>query len=228
MEVEFKNLIILRIFENVIRSLIRRDSILMITLPNRSSAERYHEMDWLSLAFPFPGRDRTRRNERLKNNDELTNYSQTGIIRRKLHRWYFWNTVISIQRREVQLKWAVTSRTYDREYDSQENRSIRIRMGQVTSVSTKKSRSRRSEREETRTLSRTMSSKRFSVSTFLNEKEASVNSSSLSTLKKHQILRDKRFEEVVSPVILSLSLKTTGWMKKRIIRLNRHERVKWE
>ena len=62
-EVNFENLIILWIFENEIKSLIRRDSIFMITHSIGSSAERFQE------------RDRTRRNERLKNNDELTDYS---------------------------------------------------------------------------------------------------------------------------------------------------------
>ena len=53
MEVNCNNLIILWILEFVIKPLIRRDSILMITHSIGSSAERYQEMNWSSLAFPF-------------------------------------------------------------------------------------------------------------------------------------------------------------------------------
>ena len=75
-------------------SLDTRNSILMIAHFIGSAAERH---------FASFGRSRTRRDERLTNDDELENY----FTKWKLQLWDFCFTVMSIQRREVQYSWNV-------------------------------------------------------------------------------------------------------------------------
>ena len=169
-------------------SLTWRESIFTMTHFVRSSADRHQDVE-----FALSGRDKTRRNERLKNHDELNIFSMNWNHQTKTSslRLLSYSHIHTTTKSTVGMR----SSLYERMIVNTNPKKIEVfefeftinvdqdcflsrksiyhpRKGPVTSISTKKSRSRRSERGVSRTVSHTMSSKRFSVTTFLNEKEA--------------------------------------------------------